>query len=172
MPSDAGSPAPPQTFFPESPEQLVSLERLAEMSGLEFIRGMAEGRLPAPPIARLMDFALHEVAEGRVVFRGRPRFEHYNPIGGVHGGWFGTLLDSCMACAVQTTLPKGFGYTTLEYRVNIVRPLFEDSEAVLARGDVLHAGKRTAAAEGKLLGEDSGKLYAFGTTTCLVMPLS
>ncbi len=161
----------PEPQFVDRPEDQPSLERIASMSGLDFILGILEGRIPAPPICRPMNFRLVAAEHGRAVFEGAARFDHYNPIGGVHGGWFGTLLDSCMACAVQTTLPRGFGYTTLEYRVNIVRPVFETSEAMRAEGVCLHTGKRTAAAEGKMVGVDSGKLYAFGVSTCLVMAL-
>lgn len=161
----------PPPVFAQSPADLLSLDELKKMSGFDFLSGIADGRLPAPPICRPMNFRMVEVAEGRVAFEGRPTFDHYNPIGGVHGGWFGTLLDSCMACAVQSTLPVGAGYTTLEYRVNIVRPLFEGGETVRAEGLCLHAGRRTGIAEGKLVGCDSGKLYATGATTCLIMTL-
>lgn len=161
--------APPRRAA--GPHDLLNLDQLKAMSGLAFIQGIVEGRLPEPPICETMRFRMIEASEGRVVFEGRPEFRHYNPIGGVHGGWFGTVLDSCMACAVQTTLAAGFGYTTLEYRVNIVRPLFEEGEAVRAIGSALHVGRRTGTAEGKLVGAESGKLYAFGTTTCLVIAL-
>lgn len=157
--------------FAETPEDLLSVADLKQMSGREFLTGIQEGRLPAPPIAKTLGFTLVEVGEGRVVFEGKPGFEAYNPIGTVHGGWFGTVLDSCMACAVQSGLAKGLGYTTLEYRVNITRPLFVDSEPVRAVGETLTLGARIGTAEGKLIGADSGKLYAFGTTTCLVMAL-
>lgn len=151
------------------PEDLATPEQMAGMSGLEFMEAIREGRLAPAPIAGTLGFTLHEVSNGRVVFRGEPSFKVYNPIGTVHGGWFGTLLDSCMACAVQTTLPKGKGYTTLEYKVNIIRPLFDRSGAVLAIGDVEHVGRRTGVARGEIVGEADGKLYATGTTTCLIM---
>ena len=157
--------------FVESAAELLSPEELGKMSGLEFLSGIAAGELPAPPIARTLSFYLKEVSEGRVVFEGTPGIDHYNPLGGVHGGWFGTLLDSCLACAVQSTLPKGSGYTTLEYRVNITRPLLESSEKVLAIGETLHVGRRTGTSEGRIIGAESGKLYAFGTTTCLILKL-
>ena len=152
-------------------EDLPRPEQMAGMSGLEFMEALREGRFAGAPIAQTMGYDLHEVGEGRVVFRGVPSFSVYNPIGTVHGGWFGTLLDSCMACAVQTTLPKGKGYTTLEYKVSIIRPLFEGSGPVLAIGDVTHSGRRTGLAEGRIVGEADGKLYATGTTTCLVMDM-
>ncbi|MCI4661334.1 MAG: PaaI family thioesterase [Neomegalonema sp.] len=150
---------------------MISQQELSQISGLDFIRGMQSGQFPPPAIARTLNFALHKVETGRVVFRGQPGAESLNPFAAVHGGWFGAILDSCMACAVQTTLPKGSGYTTLEYKINIVRALDLASEPVLAIGDALHVGRRTGTAEGKLLGEQSGKTYAFATTTCLIMAL-
>ena len=170
-PQSAGASATVAPFFVASAAQLVGVDEIKEMTGLDFIAGVASGRFPSPPICQTLNFKMIEAAAGRVVFEGEPLFEHYNPLGAVHGGWFGALLDSCMACAVQTRLPRGYGYTTLEYRVNIVRPLHETSELVHAVGEALHVGKRTGAAEGKLIGVESGKLYAFGTTTCLVMEL-
>src|SRR5690606_814754 len=157
--------------IPESPDEQLSPAQIATLSGIDFMRGMLAGRLPGAPIARLADMHLAEVREGEVVFEGDPRFAHYNPIGSVHGGWFGILLASAMACAVMTRLPRGTGYTTLEYKINILRPVFESTGAVRAIGRSIHAGRRTATAEGRL--EDAaGRLYATGTTTCLVMELS
>jgi len=140
------------------------------MSGFDFIDGMRSGRLPAPPIGKTLNYHLTEVEEGRVVFEGTPEFAAYNPLGGIHGGWFGTLLDSCMACAVQTTLPKGKGYTTIEYKVTILRPVFVTTPPLKAIGTVVSSGRRVATATGEMVGED-GKVYATGTTTCLVFDL-
>lgn len=145
-------------------------EVIGSMSGLEFMRAIHEGRLAGAPIAGTLNYDLLEVEEGRVVFGGRPEFTAYNPIGSVHGGWFGTLLDSCMACAVQTMLPKGRGYTTLEYKINILRAATTKSGLIRAEGRAVHVGRRTATAEGRMTGED-GKLYATGTTTCLILEL-
>ena len=156
--------------FAESPGDLLTPDALAQMSGFAFIDGMRTGRFPHPPIAETLDFRLTEVAEGRVVFEGAPGFGSYNPLGGAHGGWFGTLLDSCMACAVQTTLPKGLGYTTLEYKVSILRPAFTDTPPLRAIGTVVKAGRRVASANGEMVGPD-GKIYATGSTTCLVFEL-
>lgn len=150
--------------------ELPGPEVIGSMSGLDFIRAIHEGRLPGAPIAATLDYDLIEVEKGRVVFAGRAKFEAYNPIGSVHGGWFGTLLDSCMACAVQTMLPAGKGYTTLEYKINILRAATVESGLIRAEGRAVHAGRRTATAEGRMVGED-GKLYATGTTTCLVLDL-
>lgn len=159
---------PPDNFAANA-DELLSPDRLREMSGLEFIRGMVERDLPYPPICKALNYWPVEASDGRVVFRGEPTFEHYNPLGAVHGGWFGTLLDSCMACAVQTRLPKGRTYTTLEFKINVLRPIVADSGTYLAAGECEHAGRRTGVATGKIVGETDGKLYATGSTTCLVL---
>ena len=145
-------------------------ETLKAMSGLEFLQALTAGRLPAPPMTRTLGFALTEVSEGRALFRGQPSFEHYNPIGSVHGGWAATLLDSCMGCAVQSTLPQGSGYTTLEFKVNLVRAMTDKTGPVEAEGTVVQSGRRVGVAEGRLTDGD-GRLLAFGTTTCLIFPL-
>ena len=137
------------------------------MSGLEILQARLRGELPGAPIGETLDFLLLSVAEGRAVFQGRPRQAHYNPHGIVHGGWFATLLDSAVGCAIQTTLPAGRRYTTLELKLNMVRPLTDAVPLVRAEGSVLHAGRRTATADGRLLGPD-GRLYGHATTTCLV----
>lgn len=148
---------------------LLSPAEMVEMSGLDFIVGMQEGRLPAPPMCRTLNYWLEYVKEGEVHFRGRPTFDAMNPIGSVHGGWTGTILDSCMACAVQTTLPKGKAYTTLEFKVNILRAVMPDSGDYIARGVVDHCGRRTGMATGELRHAKTGKLYAKGTTSCIVL---
>src|SRR5262245_25595919 len=149
---------------------VVPLEVLRSMSGLEFLSAIRDGRLPAPPIARLLGLSLVEVAHGRAVFEGTPAPHHYNPIGSVHGGYAATLLDSCMSCAVHTTLPKGSGYTTLEFKVNFVRALTSETGRVRAEGQVLTTGRRVGTAEGRLI-DPAGKLLAHGIATCLVMEL-
>lgn len=158
-------PIPPR--IAANPTELLTQAQMAGLTGLDFMRGILVGRLPAPPIATLADMTLVEVAEGRVVFQGRPGFAHYNPLGTVHGGWFGILLDSCMACAVMTRLPRGQGYTTLEYKVNILRPVMAQTPPLRAVGEALHVGRRTGVAQGRLL-DAEGRLYATGSTTCLV----
>ncbi len=155
-------------FFATTPEDLLKPSDLASMSGLEFMTGILEGRLPAPPICEPMNYRVVEVEEGRVVFEGTPLFRHYNPLGAVHGGWFGTMLDSCMACAVMTRLPKGRGYTTLEYKVNVTRPVLAETGPLRAVGTTQHVGRRTGVAVGELIGVADGKLYATGSTTCHV----
>ncbi len=147
------------------------MELLRSTSGLAFLRSIAEGQHPQPQIARLLGFQLVEVEAGRVVFAGTPQRQHYNPIGTVHGGYACTLLDSCMACSVQSMLEAGQGYTTLELKVNLVRPITEATGPVQAIGQVIHVGRRTGTAEGKLV-DAAGKLLAHGTTTCMIMDLS
>ena len=139
------------------------------MSGLEFLRAVGEGRLPQPPMATLMGFEGLEAEEGRVVFTAMPAEYHYNPIGVVHAGLAMTLLDSAMGCAVQSTLPAGKGYTTLETKVNFVRPISGETGRVLCEGKIVHAGRTTATAEGRVIAEDTGKLLAHGTSTCLIL---
>jgi uncharacterized protein (TIGR00369 family) len=150
---------------------LVPAETAATMSGLDLLTGMIAGRFPGPPIMQLIGFDLVEVAEGRAVFAGTPRFEHYNPLGTVHGGYAATLLDSCMGCAVHSTLPKGVGYTTLEFKVSLVRAITADTGLVRAEGKIITGGRRVATAEGRLT-DAGGRLLAHATTTCLVFEVS
>ncbi len=140
----------------------------ATMSGLEYLRAIVDGKVPPPPIAVLMGYTLDEVSEGRAVFGMEPGEHVYNPIGSVHGGVAATLLDSTMACAVHTMLPRGVVYTTLEIKVNYVRPMTRETGRVQAIGTVIHVGSRTGTAEGRLI-DANGKLYAHGTTTCLIL---
>lgn len=140
------------------------------MSGLQLLTGIIEGNLPAPPIQKALDFRPVEVTGGFIAFVGNPKFEYYNPLGSVHGGYTAALLDSCMACAVHSTLEAGYSYATLEIKINYVRPITCETGAVRAEGKVIHSGKRIATAEGRLL-DSAGKLYAHGTTTCLILVL-
>jgi uncharacterized protein (TIGR00369 family) len=138
------------------------------MQGIEFLRAIRDGKLPAPPIAELLGFHLVEVEPGHAVFEVVPGERHYNPIGVVHGGLAMTLLDSAMGCAVQTRMPAGSGYTTLEAKTNLVRAITANTGKLRAIGKTVHVGKRMATAEGRL--EDAaGKLYAHSTTTCIVL---
>ena len=146
---------------------IATREQVAGKSGLELFKAMIAGELPAPPISRTLDFILVEAEHGRVVFQGRPGFAHYNPMGIVHGGWFATLLDSALGCAVASTLPAGKAYTTAELKVNIVRPLSDKVPFVRAEGRIIHGGNRMATADARLTGAD-GKLYAHGSTTCFI----
>jgi uncharacterized protein (TIGR00369 family) len=149
-------------------DPLETLAAADGMSGLEHLRAIAEGRLPQPPIAELMGIEGLDVDEGRAVFTITPAEYHYNPIGLVHGGLAATLLDSAMGCAVQTTLPAGVGYSTLEVKVNFARPMTRDTGRVICEAQVVHRGRTIATAEGKVYAEESGKLLAHGTTTCLI----
>jgi uncharacterized protein (TIGR00369 family) len=138
-----------------------------DLSGLEYMQKMIAGELPRPPISVLLNFTLEEVSEGRAVFFCEPAEYHYNPLGVVHGGLAATLLDSAMGCAVHTTLPAGVGYTTLELKVNYIRAVSKDTGRLRCEANVIHIGGRTATADAKLI-DEQGKLYAHGTTTCII----
>ena len=154
-----------RTFDWEEPTAIW--HRAEGKSGLELLRMAVDGEFPPPPMARLMDTRLIEVEHGQAVFMGTPQEFHYNPLGSVHGGFGATLLDSAMGCAVHSTLMAGDTYTTLEFKINFTRPLQHNTGAVRGIGRVIHAGRTTSLAEGRI--EDaSGKLYAFATTTCLI----
>lgn len=137
------------------------------LSGLEYLQKIVAGEIPAPPISMLMDFSIAELSEGRAVFVCEPAEYHYNPLGTVHGGLAATLLDSAMGCAVHTMLAAGAGYTTLEIKVNFIRPMSADTGRVRCEATVIHVGGRTATAEGRVI-DEQGKLYAHGTTTCII----
>ena len=138
------------------------------LSGADYLQKLIRGELPPPPIAVLLNFRLNEIAEGRAVFVCDPAEYHYNPIGLVHGGLAATLLDSAMGCAVHSTLPAGVAYTTLEIKVNYLRPLLPGRGSVTCEGTLIHRGSRTATADGRLT-DVAGRLYAHATTTCLLM---
>ena len=142
----------------------------AGRTGLEQMQAMLAGELPFAPIARTLDFSLIRVEPGVALFQGKPGPAHFNPMGGVHGGWFATLLDSALGCAVHTLMPAGRGYTTAELSVNYVRGLSPKVGRVRAEGKVIHCGKQLATAEARLFGPD-GTLFAHATTTCLVFDL-
>lgn len=148
---------------------LATLDQVRAMTGLAFLQAIVDGRLPQAPISSTLRFYLVEVERGRAVFQGVPGREQQNPLGSVHGGWAATLLDSAMACAVQTMLPAGQGYTTVEFKLNLVRPIAAEGGHLRAEGKAIHGGRTIATAEGRLFGED-GKLYAHGTETCMVVP--
>ncbi|KZY30274.1 thioesterase [Roseovarius sp. HI0049] len=158
----------PQPHIANSLDDLPDMDDLLSRSGLEFTQEVLSGKLSGPPIGATMGFHLARVEPGRVTFEGTPEFNVTNPMRGVHGGWYGAILDSAMGCAVMTMLPRGRLYTTLEYKVNITRavPL---GMAMRAVGEVGHAGRRTGVASGELRGIDDGKLYATASTTCLIM---
>lgn len=154
-----------------SPDELLSQSEALALSGLEFMQKMVDGTNPGPPISQTMGYKLHSVEQGRCVFRGAPEFNVTNPMGTVHGGWYGTLLDSAMACAVMSHVPRGSIYTTLEYKINILRsiPLGMEIECI---GITDHVGRSTGVAHGEIRGVEDGKLYATGSTTCIVMKIA
>jgi uncharacterized protein (TIGR00369 family) len=149
---------------------LLSVDQLRELDGLDLFRGMIAGKIPAAPITATMGLWLQEAEQGRVVFAGTPERRHYNPIGSVHGGFAATLLDSAMSCAVHTHLKKGFGYTTVEFKVNFVRAITDTTGTVFCEGRSIAVGSRIGTAEGRIT-DAAGKLYAHGTTTCLIFPI-
>jgi uncharacterized protein (TIGR00369 family) len=148
---------------------VVPVETLLQHDGLTFLRGLIDGTFPAPPITQTLGFALSEVEHGRAVFTGEPQARHYNPIGTVHGGFAMTLLDSALACAIHSTLLKGESYTTLEIKVNLVRPLTKETGLVRAEGRLIHRGRTLGTSEGDIK-DSGGRLYAHATTTCMIFP--
>ena len=148
----------------------IAPEYVRELSGLEIFERIRDGRLPAPPIADLIGFTMSEFEFGRAVFVATPNARAYNPLGSVHGGYAATLLDSCMGCAVHSTLKAGQAYTTIELKVNFVRALSEHTGEVSAEGKIINVGRQLATAEGRLT-DARGRLLAHGVTTCLIFPL-
>lgn len=151
----------------------VGLASPTEFSGLpalEMFRAMLAGRSPRPAMGDTLDFLLVEVDAGRAVFQGRPHARFYNPMGSVHGGWYAALLDSAVGCAVHSGLPAGRAYSTLELKVNMVRALSDRVPLVRAEGQVIHAGRQVATAEGRLY-DAAGTLYGHASTTCLIFDL-
>jgi len=137
------------------------------MSGLEFVQGLVDGTLPLNTIAQTLGYDVSEAVSGRVVVTAEPSGSHLNPAGTVHGGLTATLLDSCMGLAIQSTLEKGIGQTTLEFKISLVRPITPDTGPIKAEGIVMSRGRRVGTAEGRVT-DGSGRLLAHGTTTCLI----
>ena len=148
---------------------VVSREVLLAEDGQTFLTGMLNGRHPCAPYSDTMDIELVEVEEGRVVFVGRPSARYLNPVGTIHGGWAATILDGAMAYCVHSTLKAGEGYTTLEMKINYVRPVLPSTGIVRCEGKLIHRGKRTATSEGRLL-DERGRLLAHGSETCMIFP--
>lgn len=155
-----------RTFSWDDP--MIGASQARTMSGLAYIQAMRDGQIPPPPIARLVGMQITEVSEGRVVFCLTTAEWHYNPIGSVHGGIAATLLDSAMGCAIHTRLPQGVAYTTLELSVNYTRGMSAATGTVYAIGETLHVGRQSATAHGRIV-DEAGKLYAHGTTTCIIL---
>jgi uncharacterized protein (TIGR00369 family) len=145
-------------------------DQILHLSGMEQMQALLRGELPYAEIAKTLDFTIMEVSEGRSLFQGTPGPTHRNPMGGIHGGWYATLLDSALGCAVHTMMPPGRGYTTAELSVNLVKAIGPKVQRIRAEGKVIHCGRQLATAEARLYGPD-GTLYAHATTTCLVFDL-
>ena len=146
----------------------VSPERQKQMSGLEFVQGLADGTLPLNTMAETLRYDVAEAESGRVVVTAMPDRRHLNPAGTVHGGLAATMLDSCMGLAIHTTLDKGVGSTTLEFKISLVRPIMPETGLIRAEGVVVSCGRRVGTAEGRLT-DGEGRLLAHGTTTCLIL---
>jgi uncharacterized protein (TIGR00369 family) len=154
----------------ENSRRILPPETLMSMSGLDFIRAIIEGAHPPPSIATLIGFDIVEAEEGRVVFSGEPTDRHLNPMGVVHGGYAATLLDSCMTCAVQSTLKPGLAATTLDIAVHFTKAATPNSGALRAEGKTIHVGRQFATAEGRLT-DPRGRVIAHATTSCLIFPV-
>ena len=156
---------PPKPHYGVTPTEVM-----ASMPGLDFVRAIFDGKLPSPPIMQTIEPFDSTAEHGRVVFHSVPGFRHYNPIGSVHGGYAATLLDSAMGLAVQTTLPAGTGYTTLEFKISFIRGMSKDTGVVRSEGRTLNVGRRAATAEARIT-DAGGRLLAHATTTCLVFEI-
>lgn len=153
-----------QTMLPNG---ITPLHEVLPRSGLALLQGMLTGHTPHATFSKTLDFLLVEVSQGKAVFQGQPGAGHLNPMGTVHGGWFSTLLDSALGCAVHSMLPPGRAYTTAELNVNLVKALTPKVQRVRAIAEVVHCGKQLATSQARLVGPD-GTLYAHATSTCLV----
>jgi uncharacterized protein (TIGR00369 family) len=155
---------------PKVEYDVTPVETMASMAGVDFVRAIFEGRLPAPPIMQTIEPFDSSAEPGMVVFHSIPGFRHYNPIGSVHGGYAATLLDSAMGLAVHTALPAGTGYTTLEFKISFIRGMTEDTGVVRTEGRTMNVGRRAATAEARIT-DAKGRLLAHATTTCLVFEI-
>ena len=149
----------------------MSLAQVSQLSPQAFFDGISNGELPHPPIGELMGFVPISWTSGSFIFQGTPGPQHYNPLGSVHGGYAATLLDTCMGCAVHTQLKQGQGYTTLDLRISYVRALTDKTGPIRAEGTLIHLGRSTALAEGRIY-DAEGRLYATGTTTCMILDMN
>jgi uncharacterized protein (TIGR00369 family) len=145
----------------------VAADRQREMSGLQFVQGLVDGTLPLNTIAQTLGYDIVEAQNGRVVVTAEPKAIHLNPAGTVHGGLAATMLDSCMGLAIQSTLDKGIGSTTLEFKISFVRPITPETGPIRAEGNVISCGRRVGSAEGRVT-DSKGRLLVHGTTTCLI----
>lgn len=154
--------------YAEGPEDFLTLAQLHEMTGLEFMQKLVAGELPTTTLARSLNYQITTAEPGRIELHGTPGHEQTNAFGGVHGGWYGALLDTCMTCAVVTRLARGQTQTTLEFKVNLIGAIRPGTE-VVAIGLAEHVGRSTGVARGEIRGVADGRLYATGSTTCFVM---
>jgi uncharacterized protein (TIGR00369 family) len=145
----------------------VTADRLKDMNGLEFVQGLVAGTLPLNTIARTLGYDITEAESGRVVVTAEPKDSHLNPWGTVHGGLAATMLDSCMGLAIQSTLERGVGSTTLEFKISFVRPITPETGPIKAEGTVINRGRRIGIADGRVT-DGKGRLLVHGTTTCLI----
>jgi uncharacterized protein (TIGR00369 family) len=161
----AGEPMPPRVA--ERTYGTVGADRQKAMSGLEFVQRLVNGTLPLNTMAETLGYDVTEAESGRVVVTAKPNGAHLNPSGTIHGGYAATLLDSCMGLAIRSTLDKGVGSTTLEFKISMQRPITPETGLITAEGIVLSRGRRIGTAEGRII-DDQGRLLAHGTTTCLI----
>ncbi len=150
---------------------VTNVEDIARISGLDYMRGIVAGQFPVPPIGRVLQFRMIEADEGTVTFTGVPSADYLNPIGSVHGGYAATLLDSALACAVQTLCPVGYASTSIDLKINFVRAIRPDTGRLFARAEVVHPGRQIATAEGRLV-DENGKLFAHGSQACSVFKIT
>ena len=155
---------------PEVEYGVTPTDVMASMAGVDFVRAIFDGRLPSPPIMQTVEPFDCTAEPGLVVLHSIPGLRHYNPIGSVHGGYFATLLDSAMGLVVQSMLPAGTGYTTLEFKISFIRGMSKDTGTVRTEGRVLNVGRRAATAEARIT-DAKGRLLAHATTTCLVFEI-
>ena len=148
----------------------VSPEKQKDMTGLEFVQGLTQGTLPLNTMAQTLNYDITEAENGRVVVTANPKDIHLNPWGTVHGGLAATMLDSCMGLAIQSTLDKGIGSTTLEFKISFLRPISPETGLIQAEGTVISRGRRVGTAEGRVIDRD-GRLLVHGTTTCLIFDM-
>lgn len=148
--------------------RLPDPKTMLSMSGLDYLTALLRGEMPAAPIAHTLNFWPTEFGHGRAVFVGEPQRFAYNPLGSVHGGWYATLLDSALGCAVHSTLPAGKGYTTVDLSISLVRALTDRVRRVRCEATIVHAGGSIATAQGRIT-DDAGTLYAHGSTTCMIL---
>jgi len=149
-------------------DPMEGASKAMHMSGLEYLQAMGNGTLPYPPIIHTLDFQMVSAERGQVIFSFHPQEFHYNPIGSVHGGVITAILDSAMGCTVQSILPAGSGYTTLELKVNFLRAVNTKSGVLKAIGKIIHSGSRTALVEAQLL-DDNGKIFSHAVSTCMIL---